>query len=159
MSMTSSAKLYLAIHIILWMRSCDHSLATLTFLWAKLSQSQFYKDLTRKLLFLEGWSWFKFNNLGLALGMNLKFYARVAKGLKLKVRRFYSLAPTFVVVTGEKLVGGLFALPILNGVKGANVFRTFINVILKISTLMSSVLSSFKRFLKRHRNLSSSKLL
>ena len=27
--------------------------------------------------------WFKFNNLGMALGMSLKFYANVAKGLKL----------------------------------------------------------------------------
>ena len=38
------------------------------------------KDLTWKTTFLEGWSWFKFNNFGLALGMDLKFYASVAKG-------------------------------------------------------------------------------
>ena len=50
--------------------------------------------------FFEGWSWFKYNNLGLALGTNLKFCSSVAKGLN----------PTFVEVTGEKLVGGgLFA--------------------------------------------------
>ena len=30
--------------------------------------------------FFEGWSWFKFNNLGLALGTALKFYISVAKG-------------------------------------------------------------------------------
>ena len=42
----------------------------------------------RKTTFFEGWSWFKFNNLGLALGMTLKFYANVAKGLKLKVTKF-----------------------------------------------------------------------
>ena len=36
--------------------------------------------------FFEEWSWFnKFNNLGLALGVNLKFYTFVAKRLKLKV--------------------------------------------------------------------------
>ena len=36
--------------------------------------------------FFEEWSWFnKFNNLGLALGVKLKFYTFVAKGLKLKV--------------------------------------------------------------------------
>ena len=29
---------------------------------------------------------FKFNNLGLALGMSLKFYTTVAQGLKLKVK-------------------------------------------------------------------------
>ena len=49
------------------------------------SQLQFYKNLTRKIGFIEKWSWFKFNNLGLALGMDLKFYGSVAKGLKLKV--------------------------------------------------------------------------
>ena len=32
-----------------------------------------YKDLTRKTNFFEGYPWFKFNNLGLALGMALKF--------------------------------------------------------------------------------------
>ena len=62
----------------------------------------------------------KFNNLGLALGTNLKFYASVAKGLKLKVRKFWGLIPAFVEVTGEKLVGGAFMPPppiILNRVK------------------------------------------
>ena len=69
--------------------------------------------MTRETAFFEGWSWFKFNNLELAIGMNLKFYTSVAKGFKLKVRKFYGLVPTFVEVTGEKLVGreGLFALP------------------------------------------------
>ena len=61
----------------------------------------------------------KFNNLGLAVGTNLKFYTTVAKVLKLKVRKFWGLSPTFVEVTGEKLVGGPFGhtpLPILNRV-------------------------------------------
>ena len=31
--------------------------------------------------------------------------------LKLKVRRFWGLLSSFVEVTGEKLVGGLFAPP------------------------------------------------
>ena len=59
--------------------------------------------MTRKTTFFEGWSWF--NNLGLALGTNLKFYTSVAKGLKLKVRKFWGLIPTFVEITEEKLVG------------------------------------------------------
>ena len=64
------------------------------------------------------WSWFKLNNLGLALGTNLKFSTTVAKVLKLKVRKFWGLSPTFVEVTGEKLVRGPFchSPPILNRV-------------------------------------------
>ena len=58
--------------------------------------------MTRKNTFLEGLSWFKFNNLGLALGTNLKFYASVTKGLKLKVINFGMLDPTSVEVIGEK---------------------------------------------------------
>ena len=49
----------------------------------------------------------KFNNLGLALGTALATrYNIVAKGLKLKVRMFWGLIPTFLEVTGEKPVGG-----------------------------------------------------
>ena len=55
---------------------------------------------------------FKFDNLGLALGANLEFYTSVAKGLKLKVRNFVGLIPTFVEDTGGKLLGGgPFCLP------------------------------------------------
>ena len=50
---------------------------------------------------IEGKSWFKFNNLGLALGTNLKFYTSVAKGLKLKVRKCWGLILTFAEVTGK----------------------------------------------------------
>ena len=38
--------------------------------------------------FTERWSWFKFNNLRLTLGMALQTYSSVAKWLKLKVKRF-----------------------------------------------------------------------
>ena len=50
--------------------------------------------------------------MGLALGINLKFYIGLSKGLKLKVRKFLGLILTFVEVTVEKLVRGgrLFAL-------------------------------------------------
>ena len=62
--------------------------------------------MTRKTTFFEGWSWFKFNTLGLALGIILRFYTSLSKGWKLKVRKFCCLISTFVEVTGEKLVGG-----------------------------------------------------
>ena len=41
-----------------------------------------------KNLFLEGWSWFKFTNLGLIQVMALKIYSSVGKGLELKVGNF-----------------------------------------------------------------------
>ena len=83
--------------------------------------------MTRKTAFFEGWSWFKFNNLGLVPGTNLKFYISVAKRLKLKVRKFSMIIHTFAEVTEKILVGGAgegrggFLLPpsfpILNRVK------------------------------------------
>ena len=39
--------------------------------------------------FFEMSSWFKFNTLGLALNMALKFQNSVAKWLQLKVRKFF----------------------------------------------------------------------
>ena len=66
------------------MCSCDQSLVTAALLWKKLSQPQFYKDLTRKNIFFEGWSWIKFNNLVLALCTNLKFYTSMVKRDKTK---------------------------------------------------------------------------
>ena len=44
--------------------------------------------------------------LGLALGRVLKFCTIVTKRLKLKVRKFLRLIPTFTEVKGKKLVGG-----------------------------------------------------
>ena len=40
-----------------------------------------------------------------SVGMGLKFYTSVTKGLKLKVRKFLELILTFIEVTGENLVG------------------------------------------------------
>ena len=41
----------------------------------------------------------------------------VEKGLKLKIRKFWELIPTFVEAAGEKLIGGSFGPPIQNSVK------------------------------------------
>ena len=54
--------------------------------------------------FFVGWPWFRFNSLGLALVLLLKFYTSVTKGLKVKVRKFLNLLPMFVEVTWKKLV-------------------------------------------------------
>ena len=70
-----------------------------------------YNNLTIKIDFPEGWSWFKFNNLGLTIVMALKFYGSVAKGLKVKVRMFWGLIPTFREVTGKDGKGTFFTHP------------------------------------------------
>ena len=67
------------------------------------------------------------HNLGLALGMALKFYTSVAKWLKLKVKKFLGLIPTFVEVTGEKLFGRIFRLPHHKWVYGFLSFK-FLNI-------------------------------
>ena len=46
-----------------------------------------------------------FNKLKLVPGIGLKFYASVANGLNLKVRKFYGLISIFVAVKRKKLVG------------------------------------------------------
>ena len=46
------------------------------------------EEFDQKNRFFKGWSWFKFNNLVVALDKNLKFYTSVAKGWKLKIRKF-----------------------------------------------------------------------
>ena len=73
----------------------------LAFLWEKLSQQQFYKDLNKK-NFLEPNSWLKINKLGLSLGMALKLNSSLAKGSKLKIKNFWGFLPTFVEVAGGK---------------------------------------------------------
>ena len=64
--------------------------------------------MTRKIIFFEEWSSFKFNNSRQALGTSLKFPFSVAKGLKIKAKTFWGLNSTFVEVTGGKLIGGAF---------------------------------------------------
>ena len=54
--------------------------------------------------FFERWFWFKFNNLRPVLATDLKFFTSVKRGLKLKDRKILVLIPTFVKVTGEKLI-------------------------------------------------------
>ena len=98
--------------------SSDSKYIVDVFMWAKFgncSISMTKVVTTSSLLgfyqenrFFEGWSCFKFNNLGLALGTNLKFYVSEAKGLKLKVRKFWGLIPSFVEVTRKKLVESSF---------------------------------------------------
>ena len=69
-----------------------------------------FKDVTKK-PFFRGWSWLNLNNLGLALGIAFKFYTSVAKGLKLKVTKFWGLILTSVEITGKNLVERSYSPP------------------------------------------------
>ena len=53
-------------------------------------------------------SWFKFNNLGLALVIALKVLTSVAKGLKLKIRKFWGIISMFVEIAEKNLLGTKF---------------------------------------------------
>ena len=69
-----------------------------------------------------------FNNLGLALGMVLKFYTNMAKVVKISVSKFVGLVLTFVEVTGKRLVVEAFLpspLLILNKVNVFYVLQIF----------------------------------
>ena len=57
--------------------------------------------------FFEGWTCFKFSNLGLVLGVALKFDSCVAKVVKLKARKYAGLILTFGEVTRENMEGSL----------------------------------------------------
>ena len=70
-----------------------------------------FKGLDQKKQFFERCSYFKFNSLGLALGIALKFYISLAKGLKLKFIKFYGLILTFVKVIRENWQGVFLAAP------------------------------------------------
>ena len=50
-------------------------------------------------------------------GTRYELLHQCGKSVKTKSQKFLGLIPTFVEVKGEKLVGGLFASPILNRVK------------------------------------------
>ena len=69
--------------------------------------------MNRKTALFEWCSWFKLNNLQLALGMASKLYTEV-KVLKLKVWEFFGLISTistFVEVIGTKQLGDNFVIP------------------------------------------------
>ena len=62
--------------------------------------------------FFEGWSWFSFDTLGLALGKNLKFYTNVGKGLK-KVQRKKCLGGGTLCILNQFLRKPIFVNKVL----------------------------------------------
>ena len=80
-------------------------------------------DLTKKIKFFEGCSSFKFNNLGVALGIALKFYTSVTIWLEIKCSKFLGLIATFVIVAEEKLIKRPFRSPIIILNSGKSIVR------------------------------------
>ena len=79
--------------------------------------------------------------MGLALGIAFNFTTSLTKGLKLEVRHFGKLIPTFVEVTGGKLVGTAFLPQILNMVKALwNIRPVFHWLHIKLSSIKTSFL-------------------
>ena len=73
-----------------------------------LSQHLFeksYNNLNFIRILPKGQSWFGFNNLGLALGMVLEFYTRVAKRVKTKSQKNL-VANSYVCRSYRKILGG-----------------------------------------------------
>ena len=105
-SKTLSRDLNYIVDVVMWPKFGNSSISMREFI---INQSLSRFD-PKKHLF-EEWSWFNFNNLGLTQGTNLKFYTNVAKGLKLKVKKFLGLIPTLIEVKGKKLVVGPFWVP------------------------------------------------
>ena len=105
------------IKFTVWLKICsyDQSLVTLAFPWEMFPWEKFqFLGIWPEKHFFKGWSWFKLNNLQLLPEMALIFYSSVIKGLKLKVKKFYSIIPVFGEVTHRNLEGGgLFTNPFL----------------------------------------------
>ena len=70
-----------------------------------------------KTTFFEGWSWLKFNNLGLALGVTLTFYTSVAKRAKTKTQKVFWAKPYVCRSYRGKTVREAIPPLILNRVK------------------------------------------
>ena len=74
----------------------------------------------------------------------MKFYTSAEKALKLKVGKFLGLIPTFVEVTGGKLVGGTFLAP--------SILNRITMVFLKSKKVIESLTTGL-RYSEKHRKI------
>ena len=96
------------VDVVMWQG--DQSLITSIFM-SEVIITWILWGFGQKKQFFEGCSWFKFNNLGLALLMTLKFYTSVAKRLKLKVRKFLGASSYICRSYRRKTCRGVFWPP------------------------------------------------
>ena len=71
------------------------------------------KRFDKKNRFFEEWSWFKFDNLGLAQGTNFKFYTSMAKRVKSKSQKVLG-ANSYVCISYRRKTGRGASLPPLH---------------------------------------------
>ena len=91
------------------MWSCDQSFVTLAIIMREVIIISILERFDQKKHFFPRIVWLMVNDLGLTLGMGLKFYTDVAEVLKLKVRKFWGLILTFVEVPEEKLISEIIS--------------------------------------------------
>ena len=81
-------------------------------IWPKIGKYNILKRkviiIRRKTQFFDECFWFRFNNLGLALGTTLKISSCTTNGLRLKVAKFWRLISTFAEYTWGKTGRDLF---------------------------------------------------
>ena len=86
--------------------SCGSNSIVDVFRWPKFMREVIitsnWEEFDQKNWLFKGCSQFKFNNLGLVIGITLKFCSSVAEELTLKVSKFLGLIPTFGEVIAEK---------------------------------------------------------
>ena len=86
------------VDVFMWQKFCNCSISI-----KEVITTSILYGFVQKTTFSEQWFSFKLNNFGLARCKKFKFYISVAKGFKIKVRKFLGLIPTFVEVTLEKV--------------------------------------------------------
>ena len=92
----------------------QQSFVTLAFPQEKLSYLHFYKDLIRKNNFFEGWSWLKFNNLGLALGQGWRIcLCRIRMYKELLLRTHTYTKYCLCIYAGQKVNNIIFVCSML----------------------------------------------
>ena len=124
--MTSPTKFYQVIQIILYMCSCDQSLVTLAFLWEKLSQPQFYKDLTRKTAFFWRVVLVQVQQFGTDTRYKLEILHQCRKRVKTKSQNVFGANSYVCRSYRGKIAREAFLLsPILNRFK---TFKTLSNI-------------------------------
>ena len=80
--MTSLTKFYQVTQIILYIWSYDQSLVTLAFQWEKIIATSVLWGFDQLKHFCHGCPWFRFNNVGLGLGMAFTFCTIVKKNVE-----------------------------------------------------------------------------